>query len=76
MGNTIVQTRAFFNASSLTNLTLLASCNKFGLKYSYQSGALSNCTSLQNLNFKNFTLNTTSGDNTVAVGFAQINQQT
>ena len=67
-----VKTGALYNASHLTDITLPASCNQFGLEYSYQSGAFANCTSLQHLNFKNFTLDTTDSK----TGFAQINQQT
>ena len=67
-----VKTGALYNAANLRELTLPASCNQFGLEYSYQSGAFANCTSLQHLNFKNFALDTTDSK----TGFAQINQQT
>ena len=70
--NVSVETGTLFNASHLTDLTLPATCNQFGLEYSYQSGAFANCTSLQHLNFKNFALNTTDSK----TGFDQINQQT
>ena len=70
--NVPVKTGTLYNAANLTDLTLPASCNQFGLEYSYQSGAFANCTSLQHLNFKNFTLDTTN-DKT---GFEQISQAT
>ena len=76
-GSVKVKTGALSNASHLTELTLPASCNQFGLEYSYQSGAFANCTSLQHLNFKNFALDTTKPDGSaITPGFDQINQQT
>ena len=77
----------FNNASNLTTITLPASCNQFGIAafsddngHPTQYGAFSNCTSLQNLNFKNFTLKTTTGDGANATpvqpGFDQITQDT
>ena len=49
----------FKGASNLTNITLPASCSQFGMTTSYSSSAFANCTSLSNINYKNFALNTT-----------------
>lgn len=71
---------AFAHADKLETLTLPASCNQFGV-YSWTQkgtvssyGTFSNCTSLKELNFKNFDI--TPVDTTITAGFNQINQQT
>ena len=84
--NTPITIQGTFNgASNLTEITLPASCNQFGIaafsdknNYPAQYGAFSNCSSLQKLNFKNFELNTKpSGESTTApTGFDQITQAT
>ncbi|MBR2651259.1 hypothetical protein IKD48_00230 [bacterium] len=59
-------TGTFANMSQLKEITLPASCSQFGVKDWTLNTDLStsctftNCTSLKNLNFKNFTLKTTS----------------
>ena len=77
-GTVAIQSGTFTNASHLKEITLPASCSQFGLNYSYYSGAFARCTSLTNLNFKNFEGNTKPDATTGAIptGFDQINQQT
>ena len=71
-----IQSGTFANATKLTEITLPASCSQFGLHYSYYSGAFARCTSLNTLNFENFAVHPTSGENAVSAGFAQISQDT
>ena len=78
----------FNNASNLKEITLPASCNQFGIaaysdsnNHPAQYGAFSNCSSLKNLNFKNFDVNTkpsvdANGNQTTPTGFDQITQAT
>lgn len=71
----------FNNASNLKEITLPASCNQFGIAafsdYSAtQYGAFSNCSSLQKLNFKKFTLNDKDAEGNALTGFDQITQAT
>ena len=81
--STSIPIRGTFNgASNLTEITLPASCNQFGIAafadfHATQYGAFSNCSSLTNLNFKNFKLNTEPDAAGVApTGFDQITQDT
>ena len=71
----------FNNASNLTTITLPASCNQFGTAafsnyHPTQYGAFSNCTSLQNLNFKNFEIDKGTAEKPTTPGFDQITQDT
>ena len=68
----------FNGASNLKDITLPATCNQFGMTTSYFSSAFANCTSLANINYKNFALNTTPGEGstTAPTGFDSLSIDT
>ena len=68
----------FANATNLTDITLPASCSQFGMTNSYYSSPFANCTSLANIKYNGFDLNTKAADDATPAptGFAQITENT
>ena len=68
----------FANATKLTDITLPATCSQFGMTTSYYSSPFARCTSLANIKYNGFTLNTKPAEGTTdaPTGFAALSEDT